>query len=415
MPLLDVARAFSQQQHECVLLVPPSLADAAGRAGIAVVTGAEPSREFVDGIWARVRKGPPDRVAGLIDRELFAKRAADAMRDAAHALCAQVAPDLVVREPCEYATAMAAHDAGVAQAQVGISRAAIEAAVLEDVAAGLDRRCAGVVEAIRVAPYLTAFPAPLDPSPWRDTRRYRHAPSAGAPLPDWWPTMRARPLVYVTFGTVLGGLEEAHSVYRTALDAVAGLSIRALMTVGRRFDVDTLTPPSNTRVERWVAQADVLAAADLVVCHGGSGTPSSRIRPRTQDQSSGSARASSCAHTAARPAALRALTVTTPPLSRARSSRVCESRLIDTQRNTLPPRSRPLRLSAKYCGPSRRNDYPLPVCRRRRTQPPTVAPAGRRPGVEASDRRSLVDRGADSEAAVSVSTLSTAGTPPLRR
>ena len=272
MPLLEVAWAFSRQQHECVLLVPPSLVDAAGRAGIAVVTGAEPSREFVDGICARVRKGPPDRVAGLIDRELFAERATDAMRDAAHALCAQFAPDLVVRESCEYATAMAAHDAGVAQAQVGISRAAIEAAVLEDVAAGLDRRCAGVVEAIRAAPYLTAFPAPLDPSPWRDTRRYRHAPTAGAPLPDWWPTMSDRPLVYVTFGSVLGGLEEAHSVYRTALDAVADLPIRALMTVGRRFDVDALTPPSNTRVEQWVAQADVLAAADLVVCHGGSGT-----------------------------------------------------------------------------------------------------------------------------------------------
>ena len=155
MPLLEVAWAFSRQQHECVLLVPPSLVDAAGRAGIAVVTGAEPSREFVDGICARVRKGPPDWVAGLIDRELFAERATDAMRDAAHALCAQFAPDLVVRESCEYATAMAAHDAGVAQAQVGISRAAIEAAVLEDVAAGLDRRCAGVVEAIRAAPYLT--------------------------------------------------------------------------------------------------------------------------------------------------------------------------------------------------------------------------------------------------------------------
>jgi MGT family glycosyltransferase len=91
-------------------------------------------------------------------------------------------------------------------------------------------------------------------------------------LPDWWPTIRDRPLVYVTFGSVLGGLEEAHSVYRTALDAVAELPVRALMTVGRRFEVNALTPSSNTRVEQWVAQADVLAAADLVVCHGGSGT-----------------------------------------------------------------------------------------------------------------------------------------------
>jgi UDP:flavonoid glycosyltransferase YjiC (YdhE family) len=236
------------------------------------VVGAEPSRAFVDGIWARVRKGPPDHVSGLIDRELFAGRATDAMRGAADSLCAEFGPDLVVREPCEYATAMAARDAGVAQAQVAISQAAIEAAVLDDVAAGLDRRCAGVVEAIRAAPYLTAFPALLDPSPWPDTRRYRCAPSAGRPLPDWWPTISDRPLVYVTFGSVLGGLDEAHTVYSTALDAVAELPIRVLMTVGRRFDVDALTPPSNTHVEQWVAQGDALAGADLVVCHGGSGT-----------------------------------------------------------------------------------------------------------------------------------------------
>lgn len=58
-PVLNVGRAFSRQGHECVLLVPPSLADAAaGAAGMRIVTGAQPSPEFVDGIWARVRRGP---------------------------------------------------------------------------------------------------------------------------------------------------------------------------------------------------------------------------------------------------------------------------------------------------------------------------------------------------------------------
>lgn len=272
LPLLEVARAFAEQRHECVLLVPPSLASEARQAEFRVVTGDEPPRELIDDIWARVREGPRERVAGLVDRELFAQAATDMMRDAANALCAELAPDLIVREPCEYATAIAAHQGGVAQAQVGISRAAIDAAVLDDVAAGLDRRCAGVAEAIRAAPYLTAFPAALDPSPWGDTRRYRHTPTVRASLPDWWPSSTDRPLVYVTFGSVLGGLVEADSVYRTALDAVAELPIRALMTVGHRFDIDALTPPGNTRVERWVAQDDVLAVADLVVCHGGSGT-----------------------------------------------------------------------------------------------------------------------------------------------
>jgi UDP:flavonoid glycosyltransferase YjiC (YdhE family) len=43
--------------------------------------------------------------------------------------------------------------------------------------------------------------------------------------------------------------------------------------VGRRFDGSTLGPvPANVHVEPWIDQARVLDYADLVVCHGGSGT-----------------------------------------------------------------------------------------------------------------------------------------------
>ena len=209
----------------------------------------------------------------MVDRELFAELAADAMLEAAQSLSAELAPDLIVRESCEYATSMTAHRRGVPQAQVGVSAAMIDAAVLEDVSLSLDRRCPGVSEAIRRAPYLTAFPEPLDPSPWRKTLRYHQSPPSPQPLPDWWPEREGQPLVYVTFGSVLSGMEEAHNVYQTAMDAVAELPVRVLMTVGRRFDQQRLQPvPSNTHVEGWVPQTDVFAAAELVVCHGGSGT-----------------------------------------------------------------------------------------------------------------------------------------------
>ncbi len=46
-----------------------------------------------------------------------------------------------------------------------------------------------------------------------------------------------------------------------------------LLTVGRRFDPTVLDPlPAGVHAERWVDQVQVLPAADLVVCHGGSGT-----------------------------------------------------------------------------------------------------------------------------------------------
>jgi MGT family glycosyltransferase len=79
--------------------------------------------------------------------------------------------------------------------------------------------------------------------------------------------------VYVTFCSVAGGLPNALAVYRAALDALAGLPARVLLTIGDALDVGALGPvPENTHIEAWVPQADVLADATLVVAHGGSGT-----------------------------------------------------------------------------------------------------------------------------------------------
>ena len=271
-PLVAAARALDGLGHDTIVLVPPALSDAAADAGVAFRVGAEPPRPVIDELWERVRAGPPEEVSGLIDRELFAGHATDAMLGAAMGLCQGWRPRLVVREPCEYATAIAAHRLGIAQVQIGISESRIEQNVLDQVADALERHSPGVSRTIRAAPYLTSFPAALDPSQWPDTRRFRDRPAPVRPLPDWWPGDR-RPLIYVTFGSVLGHLREARAVLRTALDAVAGLPARVLMTVGRVIDPADLLPAAlNVHIERWVPQRDVFAQARLVVCHGGSGT-----------------------------------------------------------------------------------------------------------------------------------------------
>ena len=69
------------------------------------------------------------------------------------------------------------------------------------------------------------------------------------------------------------GLDLAAPAYRTALEGLAALDVRALLTVGHQADVGALGPvPANVRIERWVPQADVFAQAAAVVCHGGSST-----------------------------------------------------------------------------------------------------------------------------------------------
>jgi UDP:flavonoid glycosyltransferase YjiC (YdhE family) len=271
-PLANVGRALERTGHESMLVVPPALEQSAQRTGLRYRAGDEPPRAFVDEIWRRVRSGPEAAVAGLIDRELFAERCTQAMLPAVRETRDAWRPELIVREPCEYATAVAAHEAGIAQAQVAISLAAIEFDVRAMVASIIDRFSPGAGAAIAAAPYLSSFPPSLDPSPWPDTRRFQIAQAPGARWSGWGTDDR-RPLVYVTFGTVLGHLPEASGVYRTALDAVAELPARVLLTVGRATDVASLGPlPENTRVEQWVPQAAVLEEAALVVCHGGSGT-----------------------------------------------------------------------------------------------------------------------------------------------
>ncbi len=272
VPLADVGNAFERAGHEVVVLVPPALQASAERIGLIYRVGDEPPRAIVDEIWERLRRGPPDAVAGLIDRELFAQRCTEAMLPAARELHEEWRPGLVVREPCEYASAVVAHEAGISLVSVGISLAELEANVRAMVAPIIERFAPGLSAAILAAPYLSAFPASVDPSPWPDTRRFRVTDPPSNPHLE-----RAsdgdQPLIYMSFGTVLGHLAEAIGTYRCALHAVAGLPARVLLTIGRTTDASSLGPvPDNVRVEQWVPQDAVLREAELVVCHGGSGT-----------------------------------------------------------------------------------------------------------------------------------------------
>jgi len=272
-PMLPFLRAAVARGDAVLVVGPPALEDMVVRAGMPFVPGGEPSEDEIGPIREQLPLVPPARAVVLGNRDLFGRMAATAMLPAMENVCSSWKPDLLLREPCEYASAVVASEMDLRVAQVAISLADGEEASIVAAAPALEELRAGLADELRAAPYITRFPASLDPSPFPSTIRYQEPrrDSASA-LPDWWAGSQA-PLVYLTFGTVVGHMSYAVDVYNAALRAVADLPVRVLLTVGRRFDASMLgSVPDNVHVEGWVDQDDVLPEADLVVSHGGSGT-----------------------------------------------------------------------------------------------------------------------------------------------
>jgi Erythromycin biosynthesis protein CIII-like, C-terminal domain/Erythromycin biosynthesis protein CIII-like, N-terminal domain len=270
LPVLDGAR---RRGHETLVVGPPAIGDMVGASDHPFVAGGEPPEAAVAPIRERLAVAPARQASVLGNRELFGRLATAAMLPAMERLLDDWQPDVVLRDPCEYASAVIAPPLGIATAQVAIGLAEVEWGSIDIAAPALEAHRSGLAGELRRAPYVTRFPASLDPSPFPDTHRVREpTPGPPGPLPDWWNGSRA-PLVYVSFGTVLGHMAMAAEAYRIAMQAVAGIDARVLLTTGRRFDASQLGRlPGNVHVETWVDQADVIHEADVVVCHGGSGT-----------------------------------------------------------------------------------------------------------------------------------------------
>jgi UDP:flavonoid glycosyltransferase YjiC (YdhE family) len=271
-PLVPFLRAARRRGDEVLTVGPPALREMVESAGLPFWAGGEPSEAEVAAIRERLPVAPAAEASVLGNRELFGRLATAAMLTAMKDVWADWVPDLVLREPAEYASAVLAARTPTPIAQVAISLAEAEAGSIAAAAPALEAHHQGLVSELHTQPYLTRFPASIDPSPFADTVRFHEPPETPASLPDWWRGSDA-PLIYMTFGTVLGHMSIAAETYRMALQAVERTSARVLLTVGRRFDASTLAPvPAHVHVERWIDQAQVLEHAELVVCHGGSGT-----------------------------------------------------------------------------------------------------------------------------------------------
>jgi UDP:flavonoid glycosyltransferase YjiC (YdhE family) len=275
-PLLPLATALRRRGDDVEFVVPPGAEWQVEGRGFEVTAGASPPAAQMDRLWERFAAATGSEARRIAEREAFAERCTAAMLPPLTAAMGRRRPDVVLREPCEYASGVTAVKEGIPLATVAISFSDAEWSVLDFVADILDRHGEGMRHALGAAPFLTRFPAALDTSPFPCTVRYREPAAEAAPGPtateDPWP-QGPGPRLYVTLGSRTGSMPGAVEAFGTILAAVAPIRAQVLVTLGRDVDPGALAPaPGNVTIVAWVDQEQVLARCDAVICHGGSGT-----------------------------------------------------------------------------------------------------------------------------------------------
>ena len=208
-------------------------------------------------------------------REGFAGAGARRHAEKVREIALEWKPDVIVRDEIDFGSAIAAETLGIPCVNVivllagGLARKEV---VYEPIAAlRADHGLAPDPDLSRLNGGLVVMPAP--PS-LRDPRQ---------PLPDGAfycaPGDRVqprreragdpRPLIYFTLGT----FDTYRDVFARMLAGLRDLPVRVVTTVGRQLDPASFGPqPEHVRIEQFIPQEEILAEADLVIAHGGSGT-----------------------------------------------------------------------------------------------------------------------------------------------
>jgi UDP:flavonoid glycosyltransferase YjiC (YdhE family) len=272
-PLIPFAAAIRAAGDSVIVATRESSADRVRGAGYEVWPFADAPAEQRSAILASIRDLPSDEANLRAATEVFAGIDARAALPGVLDVCAAWRPHVVLAEVAEFAGSLAGTHLGLPVVTVGISLASTEHRVMDAVNRALDelRTERGLEAGAPPAAHFTLAPPLLEDPAASGPQHVRRFRERDVPAPE--PDGTGDPLVYVTFGSVAPQRDYFPGLYRAAIDALAPLPARLLVTVGRDRDPAELGPlPSNVQVERWVPQADVLPHAAAMLCHGGFGT-----------------------------------------------------------------------------------------------------------------------------------------------
>ncbi|MGW4111386.1 glycosyltransferase [Actinosynnema sp. NPDC004786] len=277
MPLAVAARELG---HDVAFVTTDRFAPTLTAQGIEHVTGGMDMLEAFElgNAGPAARKEPdfdPRRVSAVFGRILASRYAADLAQ-----VIADRKPDLVVHEVANVGAAVAAKAAGVPAVCHSFGRYWKPSGPVADIRRHLAEVAAGYGvevpdgDVMRFGnPYLDLCPPSVQDRDFLATatdrvplRPVQFAEPGG--LPPWVLDHR-EPLVYLTLGTAF----TTAGVLRTAIDGLAALGVRVLVSTSMLVGVDELGDlPDTVTVRAWLPQGDLLPHADLVVHHGGAGT-----------------------------------------------------------------------------------------------------------------------------------------------
>ena len=267
-PLLPVARALTAAGHEV------AVRGSAEHVFRARAIGIEPLVEPLDPradqpIQPLVPLDLDNEFAVIADH--FAGSAALRAADATTRSIREWRPELVVCDELDFGAMTAAEAAGVPCAVVlviasgGLVRPDDVAEPLRRVRArfGLTAERGVPPADLVLSPFPPSFRSPAVPLP-PDAILFARAVPPRRPRGP-------RPLVYFTLGTVFN--RESGDLFERVLDGLEVLDVDVVTTTGREVDPSRFGPrPPRIRIERFVDHDEILPRADVVVCHGGSGT-----------------------------------------------------------------------------------------------------------------------------------------------
>jgi len=276
-PLLPFADAFREQGHEILVAIPETgtgLVLDAGHEAWAVPEAPAAER---DAVSARASAAASrDEANAIILGELFAGIDARAAMPGVMSAVAEWLPDVIVHETCEFAGALTAERAGLPSIRVAVHTEALERYIARFAARQVDELRAEQDlapdpdgERLLAARSVTLTPPALDGGRRDGHYREPQVPLAAPPGP--W-NGDERPLVYVSYGTVVPQGDAYPSIYREAIEQLAGLDVRLLLNTGRRDPAELGPLPAGVHAERWVHEAAVLPYVAAMVTHGGAGS-----------------------------------------------------------------------------------------------------------------------------------------------